>query len=1027
MINRFAKHKTAANLLLALMVICGFSAASQINRQFFPDFGIDVVTVTISWPGASASDVDQNIAQAIESAVRFLDGVKKVNTSSYEGSASATIEYESDHDMQLALSSVESAIGQIRTLPLDAERPEVSRVIRYETVSKLVVSGNFPEHSLQSYAEQIKDDLLALGIDRIDLFGDREQEIWVEFSPETLRRLDIKLQDVANRINESSQDLPAGELAGGERQVRSLGLVTQAREVREIEIKAFPDGRRLLLGDVSEVSESFRDHEMSALRNGLRAIELEIKRATNTDALNTSQIVRDYVKQSRTVFPQNLLLEEYDVRANSIKERIGLLLQNGLGGLLLVLIILFLFLNSRVAFWVALGIPVSLLATVAFMYASGQTINMISLFGMIMAIGIVVDDAIVVGEHAENLFRNGENALEAAVQGAKRMAVPVVSSTLTTVAAFLPLFMISGIIGQIISAIPFVVVAVLIASLIECFFILPAHLRYALSKPPSPSGLTKWRDNFDERFMSFRENRFRLFAKRAIEQRYITVAFAVASFFICVGAIVGGQVGYSFFPSPEPDRIYANLKMVPGTSREDTKDKLLEVEHSLYASLESMGKNKEDLVVMALGKIGTSYGSMGNSARNDTMGYIVVELSSSEKRNVRASDVLNAWRDSVEHYAGIESLTFEAARAGPPGGDMDIRLEGGSVYDLKRAANEVADLLARYPGIADIDDNLPYGKPEIVLKVNKKGEALGFNTSEVARQVRNSIGGAVAKRFPRDGEEVWVRVQIERELVANSILENLYLRASNGSEVPLKSVVDISESTGFARIKRQDGLRQISVTASVDSDVTRPSRVHAALLRDGLQGIIDKYHLQFEFAGRAEEQRETNSDMILGGVLGLSFIYIVLAWVFSSYARPLVVMAIIPLGLVGSVIGHALWGLDLTILSIFAILGLSGIVINDSIVLVTTVERRLEQEELVDALVNSSCDRFRAVVLTSATTIGGLLPLLFETSLQAQFLIPMALTLVFGLAVTTFVVLLLVPSLIMIQGDIKIRLQQFIN
>lgn len=1017
----FARHPTAANLVLVLMIICGLAALTQVNRQFFPDFGIDMVTVTVSWPGASAADVDENIVQGIEPELRFLDGVKQVVSSSYEGVAVINVEFEPGADMQQGLADVESAVGQVRTLPEDAERPEIRRIVLYETVTRLVVSGPFSEHALKAHAKRIRDELLDRGVDRIDMFGARDEEIWVELDPATLRQLDLKLGDIATRIAESSQDVPAGTLAGGERQVRSLGLRREARELGTIEVRAESDGRRLLLDDIARVSEAFREGGQRGIRHGHPAIELDVKRAINSDALTMAALVRDYVAELNATMPPTLSIEQYDVRAKSIRERIHLLVSNGLSGLVLVLAVLFLFLNARVAVWVAVGIPASLLAGVAVMWASGQTINMISLFGMIMAIGIVVDDAIVVGEHAEHLHRNGYSALDAAIGGARRMAAPVSSSTLTTVAAFLPLFIVSGIMGQIISAIPFVVVTVLLASLLECFLVLPAHLSHALRAPVGDGRLAHLVARFDARFTHFREHRFRTLVSAAVRRRYLTVAIAIAAFIVSVGAVMGGRVGYQFFPSPEPDKIYANLEMVSGTSRADTRAALLAVEKALYSAVGEFVDKPEDLVIMALGKLGTTVGGERASSAaidTDTLGGMIVELVSSDQREVLAQQVIEAWRKAAGRPAGVESLTFTGQRTGPPGGDFDVRLKGGTVTELKAAAEEVAALLSRYAGISDVDDDLPYGKPEVVLRVNARGRALGFTTADVARQVRDAIDGAIAKRFPRGDEEVWVRVQYDRDVVGHGLLERVYLRAPGGAEVPLTSVVDFDETLGFARIRREDGQREVAVTAEIDMRATRPGQVQEALLRDGLVDIAARHGLGYEFAGRAEDQRETLSDMLLGTVLGLAFIYIVLSWVFASYLRPLVVMSIIPLGFVGAALGHWLWNADLTILSIFAILGLSGIVINDSIVLVTTIDERLAAQPRPEAVIDGACDRLRAVILTSATTIGGLLPLLFETSLQAQFLIPMALTLVFGLAVTTFVVLLLVPALIMIQGDI---------
>lgn len=1017
----FARHPTAANLLFALMIVCGLFATGKINRQFFPDFGIDFVTVTVSWPGASAEDVDSNIVQAIEPSVRFLNGVETVTSSSYEGIASVSIEFEAGHNMQEALADVESAISQLRTLPEDTEEPEIRRIIRYETISKLVISGPFPERSLKRIAKSIRDELLDLGIDKIDLFGARDEEIWVEVKPTVLRRFDLKLSEIAERINASSQDLPSGEIAGGEQQVRSLGLKRTASEVAKIEVRSLPDGRKVRLDEIAIVREAFKETDRVAFRHGDPAIELHIRRAINTDALDIAKTVDQYIKDLKPRLPVSLKLEQYDIRAKSIQQRIKLLVNNGIGGLLLVLAVLFLFLNVRVAFWVAAGIPAAILAAVGLMWISGQTINMISLFGMIMAIGIVVDDAIVVGEHAEARFRQGMDPADAAVAGAHRMAAPVTCATLTTIAAFMPLFLISGIMGQIISAIPFVVVAVLLASLLECFYVLPGHLSHALGKGVKDASLlARFRLRFDTAFENFRRGTFKRLVSLAVRFRYITAAIAISLLMVAVSSVFGGRVGYTFFPSPEADKIYANVEMVSGMSRKRTREMLLEVEQALYRATESLDGKKSDLIQMSLGKLGLAVGNQQGGASasfSDTLGGLVVELKTSDQRSIRANSLMEAWRREIQPQPGLDTLTVKAQQTGPPGRDIDIRLRGGSISDLKSAAAAVKQLVTRYPGVTDVDDDLPVGKPEVVLEVTPEGQALGFTTAEIGRQVRNAIDGAIAKRFPRGDEEVWVRVQLDRKVVDTSMLDNLYLRSPSGTEVPLGAVVTMQKELGFARIRREDGRREVSVTAEVDSTITNTGAVLRGLREAGLDDLVNNFGVTYEFSGRAEEQADTSSDMYYGGLLGLALIYIILAWVFSSYVRPLVVMSIIPLGFVGAVLGHFLWGADLTILSVFAILGLAGIVINDSIVLVTTIDERQKTEALEEAAINGGCDRLRAVALTSATTIGGLTPLLFETSVQAQFLIPMAITIVFGLFVTTFVVLLLVPSLVVIQGD----------
>ncbi|RME34647.1 MAG: efflux RND transporter permease subunit [Gammaproteobacteria bacterium] len=1021
LIGIFARHATAANLVMALMMVTGLFALSQLNRQFFPDFAVDFITVSVEWPGASASDVDSNIVQAIEPEVRFLDGVKKVTSTSFEGMGSVAIEFHPGTDMQQALSDVESAVSQITTLPEDAEDPRIRRIQHYDTIGRVVVSGPYPESALKAIAKDMRDELLARGIAKVDLFGARDDELWVEVDPAMLRRLDLKLADIAARIREDSQDLPAGELEGGVRQVRSLGLKKWAAEMGSVEVKSLPDGGKVYLHDIARISDTFEDSARVARRHGNPAIELRVLRASSADALEQADIMDRYLQEARALYPADLSIELYGKEARLIRERIEVLLENGASGLVLVLVVLFLFLSGRVAFWVAVGIPASLLATMGFMYLSGQSINMVSLFGLIMAIGIVVDDAIVVGEHAQARAATGIGPVEAAVTGATRMAAPVVSSTLTTIAAFIPLLVISGIIGEIISAIPLVVITVLMASLIECFLVLPGHLREALSPHDDAAGnpFLRFRRSFDAAFARLRSGPFRRLVARAVAWRYTTVALALAAVILALGAIAGGRVGFQFFPTPESDVAFANVEMVPGTTREQTAAMLEEVDRALHQAAAELAGEDSGLVRMSLIKLGIHIDpeKSGGGTSTDNIGGLIAEFTPADQREVRMQALLDRWRALVRPRPGLENFTLRAMAGGPPGRDIDVRLAGGDPATLKQAALELRALLERIPGVSDVNDNLPWGKPETVLELTPQGQAMGFTTAEVGRQVRNALEGAIARRFARGEEEVTVRVLYPREVTDGGVLERLYLRSPAGHEVPLTEVVRFRDELGFASIPREDGRRQVAVFGEIAKGVNNTSGVIQALLDAGLPELAARHGLQYSFAGKAEEQSETFGDMRSGALVALAAIYIVLAWVFSSYTRPLVVMAIIPVGLVGAVLGHWLLGFQLTILSMVALIGLSGIVVNDSIVLVTTIDERRRSEPLRDAIIDGACDRLRAVILTSATTIGGLTPLLFERSLQAQFLIPMALTIVFGLAVTTAVVLFLVPALIAIQDD----------
>jgi len=1020
LIGIFARHPTAANLLMIIMIISGLFALHRMNTQFFPDFGIDIVYVSVEWSGASAEDVDSNIVQAIEPEVRFLDGVKRVRSSSLEGRATVLVEFNPGTDMQSALSDVETAVSTVTTLPDDSEQPEVRKIVRYDTISRLVLSGPVEEATLKKIAKRIRDGLLDRGIDQVDLYGARDEEIWVEIRPETLLELDLTLNEVSERIRETSQDVPSGDTSGAiEMQIRSLGLLKTAEDIGSVEVRALTNGEKILLRDIARIRESFDDTGDEARRNGQRAIEIFVQRAVNADALDLADTTMSYLEDIRPTLPPTVTLEQYDIQADLIRSRIDLLLKNGLSGLVLVVLVLFIFLNARVAFWVAAGIPVALMATMLIMYLSGQTINMLSLFGIIMALGIVVDDAIVVGEHAEAKGREGLSSVEAAVAGARRMSAPVLSASLTTVAAFMPLLIISDIIGQIIRGIPLVIIAVIFASLIECFLVLPGHMRGALTASVK-SGRRSLRVKFDDAFARFREEFFRPLVSLAVDQKYATISISIAALIVSIGLMLGGRVGFVFFPSPEADKVYANVQMVAGTPRSQTIEMLSELERSLGAASDRLtGQEGGTLVRMSLMKLGGEVGRPSAApASGDHIGGLVVELMPSDERDVRTSALIDAWREEVRPVAGVDILTILAAQGGPPGRDVDVRLSGGNIADLKAASLETQMLLKRYPGVSSIEDDLPFGKLETIIEVTPEGRALGFNTQSVGRQIRNAFDGAIAKRFPRGDEEVTVRVQFPREVIGSGALDDLYLRGSEGAEVALSEVVDTRESRGFSRIRREDGVRQVAVTAEIDKQVTTTGEVLDALEADGIRKIAAKYDLRLTFAGKAEEQETTLADMKLGAMIGLAGIYIILAWVFASYVRPIVVMSIIPLGFVGAAVGHYLLGYEITILSLIALIGLSGIVVNDSIILVSTIDERLARgEDRRDAIVNGACDRLRAVILTSATTIGGLLPLMFERSLQAQFLIPMALTMIFGLMFTTLLVLFVIPALIALQED----------
>lgn len=1019
LISLFARHPTAANLIMAIMIIAGLAGLWRMNTQFFPDFGIDIVSINVRWEGASADDVDLSIVQTIEREVRFLDDVKRVRSTAREGAASVIVEFQQGANMQNAFANVDAAVARATTLPQGSEQPDVARIVRYDTIARIALSGPYSESALRTLAKRMRDEMMKAGIARVSFSGMRDPEISVEVDPFRLRAIDVTLADVSRAISSSSQDIPSGETGGGIRQIRSLGLAKTAGEIAAIELKNIDLGSKVRIADVAVVRETFDADQVTALHFGLPAIELLVQRATTADSLETATILDDYLDKVLPTLPPDLRVEKYGVESNLVKERIWLLIKNGASGLVLVVLVLFLFLNVRVAFWVAVGIPASLMAALAVMWLSGQSVNMISLFGLILVLGIVVDDAIVVGEHAESLRRKGLSALAAAEQGARKMAAPVVSSTLTTIAAFLPLFVIGDLIGVIIAAIPMAVVAALLASLFECFLALPGHMKSALRGPMvAQYGI---RAAFNRAFDRFRDGTFKRAVLAAIQFRYATVAAAIAALIVSAGLVAGGRVAFNFFPSVEADVVFANVRLIPGGGRNATENAVRQIEKAAYEAEQKLGFNKGDLVRQTLAKVGATVGrEQGTGTNGDEIGSVFLELISSDNRTVRTNEFLSAWNAALPSIAGIESFTLTPAQGGPPGREVDIRLSGGDPAVLKQAAQAVRGLLENYSGTSAIEDDMPYGKGELVLELSDKGHALGFTTENVSRQVRDAYSGAIAKRFPRGDDEITVRVRLDQNSLSGLSVRDLYVRSPSGVQIPLSEIVNFRETAGFSQIKREDGTRRIAVTAEIDETITTSNDVLAALERDGLSDIAAKYGIAYRFAGKAEEQQGTFKDMKTGALIGLVLMYIVLCWVFGSFSRPLAVMIIIPFGFIGASFGHLLMGFDLTILSMIALLGLAGIVVNDSIVLIIAIdEHRAEGEDLTVAATQGSVDRLRAVLLTSLTTIGGLTPMMFETSLQARFLIPMAVTIVFGLLIATFLVLFVVPALVVIGSDLR--------
>ena len=1019
----FAGHPVACNLLMAIMLLAGAWSLTRLNTQFFPTFDIEFITVTVKWTGASAEDVEAAITEPIERELLGLDTVSEMTSSSNRGHAVITLEYEEGSDMDVALDQVKERVASIRNLPGAADEPVIKRIINYEPVARLLVTGRDGQ-DLRPVVREIERELIELGIAKVDIFGLPLEEIAIQVPSAALRELDMSLSDVARRVAATSVDLPAGSIGRDEtaKQLRTLDQKRNEAGFERLALRSGDDGRFLALGDVATVERRARKGEIRTTFEGRPSVSLRLSRAEKSDSLESARILHEWLDERRGGWPPGVEVDAYDESWELIRDRTMLLLKNGAGGLVLVVAVLYLFLNARVAFWVAVGIPVSFMAALGVLWGLGGSINMVSLFALIMAFGIIVDDAIVVGEDALSKRQAGGAPLASARDGARRMLAPVLASSLTTVAAFMPLMLVGGIIGKILFDIPLVVICVIIASVIESFLILPGHLHHTFrrSEGARVSAFRRW---FDDAFERFRDRTFRRLVTAAVRRPWTTLSCALAALLLTVGLVRGDRLAFNFFPTPEGQILFAGVSFAAGTPPERVDRFIGHLEHTLDETEAHFG---EDLVELAVARLGQQErASQQQGSRGDQFASLRVQLAEPDGRVTRNSEFIAAWRERIVLAPGLESLSLTEVRAGPPGRDVEVSLTGNDAATLKAAALELASVLVTVPGVSGIEDDMPFGQEQFIVRLTPQASALGLTVTDVGEQLRSAYDGRVAQIFQHEGEEIEVRVVLpDRERNDIASLDNLSVALPGGGVMPLLTAVDIDTRRGFDILRHENGRLAVKVSADVDPAVTNANAVVADLAAGPLPAIAGRHGIDWSFKGRQEDQAETLGDMAWGAGLALALIYLVLAFVFASYGWPLVVMSVIPFGLVGAVFGHWVMGINLTILSMFGFFGLSGIVVNDSIILVSFYkELKRRGYPWRNSVVDAACFRLRAVLLTSLTTIGGLTPLLFETSIQAQFLIPMAVSIAFGLAFATLLVLLLVPALLTLHESVATRFE----
>ncbi|MEO1579402.1 MAG: efflux RND transporter permease subunit [Pseudomonadota bacterium] len=1024
LLSYFTRHRTAANLLLIVLLMLGMAALPNMRAQFFPDVIVDDVTVNVSWDGAGADDIDTGIVQVLEPVLIAVEGVESTQSTSREGRASIELEFEPGWDMSRAADDVQAAVDTVSTLPDAAEEPTVRRGAWRDRVTDVVITGPVGVDQLARFADEFTTRLFAEGVTRATIRGIAAPQTMVEVPSLSLIRHDVSMRDIADAIAREAEADPAGDVAGAAR-VRTGVAKRTAEDIAGIVLRANPDGSSLTIGDVAAVYTEGVDRQRAYFVGANPAISIRVDRSDRGDAIEIQERVESVAADMELTLPSGVSIDLIRTRAEAITGRLNILLDNGLVGLALVVGLLFLFLNARTAFWVAAGIPVAMTAAIAMMYAAGLTINMISLFALIITLGIVVDDAIVVGEHADFRARRlGEDPVTAAENAARRMFTPVFAATITTIIAFFGLVAVGGRFGDLIQDIPFTVIVVLAASLIECFLILPRHMAHALAH----TAKEHWYDwpsrQVNKGFRWFRTRLFRPFMAGVIWARYPVLAGVILVLATQVTLFINQDVTWRFFNAPERGSITGNFAMLPGATRDDT----IEMMFALQAAVDELaeeyeaehGRNPVDYVLAEVGGT-TGRGLAGADTKEpEQLGSIAIELIDADLRPYSSFAFLGDLQDAAPGHPMLETLSFRGWRQGPGGDALDVQIFGATAETLKAAAEELKTNLAQYPEVSALEDSLAYDKEELILQLTPRGQALGMTIDGLGRVLRNRLGGIEAATYPDGPRSATIRVELPAGELTADFLDVTQIRTESGAYVPLADIVTITSRTGFSTVRRENGVRLVTVSGDIsEDDPARAQEISTTLEQEILPQIEANFGVATQMSGLSEQEDQFLSDAMTGLILCLAGIYLTLAWVFSSWTRPMVVIAIVPFGLVGTIYGHHLWDVPLSMFTVVGLIGMVGIIINDSIVLVTTVDEYSENRGLFPAIIDAAADRLRPVLLTTLTTVLGLAPLLYETSQQAQFLKPTVITLVYGLGFGLVLVLLVVPALLAVGHDIS--------
>ena len=1036
----FASNHVAANLLMFLIIVAGLISASTIRKQMQPDFELNNVQVQVLYLGAAPQEVEEGVVIKVEEAIQDVDGIVKLSSTASEGVGTVTAEVSRDADLNEALSEIKTRVDAISTFPALTEKPVISKQEIPFWVAYIAIYGDMDPISRKSIAQNVRDELMQLpAVNKVRFLGDRPFEISIEVSEQTLRQYGLTMSEVSQAIKNSSADLPGGTIKskGGDILLRTEGQVYTGIEFSELVLRTFADGTRLTLGDIATIRDGFVESNEYSRFNGRPSAILQVLTLGEQNELATAAAVREYVARKSAALPDGIQMDMWADRANYLQDRLDMMFENMLLGALLVFVVLSLFLRMKVAGWVVVGIPITFFGAMWLMPVNPWpvTVNMVSLFGFIVVLGIVVDDAIIIGESVYTKIRADGHTLDNVIDGAKRVAVPATFGVLTTMAAFAPMLFIGGIFGPFFEAISVVVILCLLFSLVESKLILPAHLVHAripdideddLFNPQREIGLfervprffLKIQRRVQRGLQKLIQDHYRPLLSKAIDNRGVTVALFVAVLIVTAGIVKSGLVRQVMVPEIDSDFIQVDMRMQTGTAPRVRDAALDRIEAQLLAMSREYLDSNPDAVPMIK--------HVGVFTSGDTGATIVVEMPRDEDRPYEAVQISDMWRDRVGEIPGIKTLTFAGVMhlgGGPP---LSFRLNGNNFGALEAAAAELERELASFAGVFEVQNSAVSGGDELRLAIKPEAEALGLTLVSLGRQVRQAFYGEEAQRIQRGKDELKVMVRYpeeQRRSIAD--LENMRIRTPAGDEVPFSSVAEITFGESYSSIRRQDRQRTVTVSANIDPERVEPQEVIRSIRENFIPELLARYPgVNFGLEGASEEERNFIRNLSIASVAAFFLIYALIAVPLHSYGQPLIIMSVIPFGFIGAVLGHIIMGKAISMFSMFGLIALAGVVVNDSLIMVDFINRaRQRGADLRTAVIESGTKRFRAIVLTSFTTAAGLLPIMLETSMQAQFVIPMAISLSFGILFATVITLFLVPALYLLQIDGMVRIR----